>query len=172
MWHDPIQRTVPPLNKGLDAGDGDSNQYQSPIEHDPDGSKPLAEDFSVSPTGRRSNSAYDVTHAWLTILMDSQRMPEFFEVLNEVNFMTVLSMKVTDVDEYEAFQQGYIFGEDDVVEVELLIESVWLRTWTEPFMPNIIKSLLGVLQPDDEGFEDPRTYLTGTPGSRRGGTIR
>ena len=120
-----------------------------------DGDTPLDEDFSVSHTGRRSNAIYDVRHVSVTLRIDSQRLTEFFEALSKVNFMTVLRVNMTDVDEYEALAEGFVYGNADVVELEVLIETIWLRDWTSQYMPNRIKSQLGILREGDEGYVNP-----------------
>ncbi len=108
--------------------------------------KKLPDDFTLAPTGRRSNDIYDVRHVWLSIMIDSTRMPEFFDNLAQVNFMTVLKMKITDVDEYKEAEAGYIYGACDVVRVDMLIETLWLRDWTARLMPAEVKSLLSVAE--------------------------
>ncbi len=103
----------------------------------------LLEDFSGAPTGRRSNALYDVRHLWLTIHIDSRRTALFFENLAKVNFMSVLHVDMKDLDEYELLREGYVYGADDVVEMKLLVESLWLRDWTAKYMPDEIKQNLG-----------------------------
>jgi hypothetical protein len=104
----------------------------------------LTPDFGTAPTGRRSNDIYDVRHVWVTFVIDSQRMPEFFDNLTRVNFMTVLQMEVSEVDEYQYLQNGYVLGSGDAVQVRALIETVWLRAWTRQLMPREIRTLLGI----------------------------
>lgn len=112
-------------------------------------------DFAISHTGRNSNQIYDVRHVQVTLVMDSQQLPRLFETLSEVNFMTVLKMTITDVDEYEALREGFVYGENDAVEVEILIETIWLRQWVTQWMPNLLKSELGILKEGDEGYVNP-----------------
>lgn len=107
----------------------------------------LSDDFSVSPTGRRSNNLYDVRHVWLTIVIDSQRMPEFFDNLSQTNFMSVLKVQMSDVDEYKALEEGYVYGAGDAVQVTMLIETIWLRDWTSRLMPEQVRTALGVEAP-------------------------
>jgi hypothetical protein len=108
--------------------------------------KKLADDFTLSPTGRRSNDIYDVRHVWLSVVIDSQRMPEFFDNLAQVNFMTVLKMKISDEDEYKAAEQGYVYGACDAVRVDMLIETLWLRDWTTKWMPGDVRTMLDVTE--------------------------
>ncbi|MBI1336190.1 MAG: hypothetical protein GC164_04415 [Phycisphaera sp.] len=109
----------------------------------------LKDDFSRSPTGRRSNTLYDVKHAWVVMDMDSQKLPAFFENLNRVNFQTCLKMRIDAIDEYEALQNGYLYAGGDVVRVSILIESIWLRDWTTPLMPKQTRIRLGIDKPEE-----------------------
>jgi hypothetical protein len=104
----------------------------------------LPDDFSISPTGRSSNAIYDVWHVWVELVVDSQRMPSLFNAIAQVNFMTVLSLEVSNVDEYDALQQGYVYGDSDAVHVRMLVETIWLRDWTARLMPRAVKQLLGI----------------------------
>jgi hypothetical protein len=102
----------------------------------------LPDDFTLAPTGRRSNVAYDVRHVWVTVIVDSQQLPTFFDNLAQVNFMTVLKLEITDEDEYKAAQQGYIYGSCDAVKIQMLVETIWLRDWTTKWMPQAVLSSL------------------------------
>ena len=108
------------------------------------GQKEVPDDFSVSHTGRRSNHLYDVRHARLTVDVESRRLPELINALSRTNFMAVLMVTITDVDEHEMLRQGYLYGRTDVVQAELLIETIWMRSWTTELMPQEIRYQLGV----------------------------
>lgn len=110
----------------------------------------LLDDFSKAPTGRRSNTLYDVRHVWLTVDVDYQRLPELFDSLARVNFMTVLKMKLEDVDEYEMWREGFVYGTSDVQRVTMLIETLWLRDWTLELMPDRVKERLGIAKPEQQ----------------------
>lgn len=117
------------------------------------------DNFFVTPTGRISNLLYDVRHARLQAVVDFQELPKLLEAINSTNFMTVLSIELTDVDEYQAMAQGYLYGPGDMVEVDMVIESLWLRTWTLEHMPDPVKISLGLIRvegqaTDTEAFEE------------------
>ena len=108
----------------------------------------IANDFVDTPTGRISNAIYDVKHAYVSIIVDVQRLPEFFDNLAQVNFMTVVKMEVSDVDEYKDAKENYIYGAGaDCVRVDLVVESIWLRKWTKIMMPQKVRDALGVPKP-------------------------
>ena len=144
-----------------------------------DGSRdqPVADNYVYSPTGRGSNHLYDTRHVRLHVHADYQRLPEFFNVLSQVNLMTVLNMKITQLDEYELLSEQYMYGQGDVVDVELIIETLWLRDWTKDLMPEPVKQYVG-LEPPAEGattpgysdpYSDPYADPYGGPGGYGGG---
>ena len=112
------------------------------------------DDFSVSPTGRSSNAAYDVRHVKLSFVVDSEKLPVLFTNLHGINLMTVLKMDIATVDEYSALREGYFYGAGDAVRVDLLIETIWLRDWTAKLMPTAVRNRLGVQNPaeNDSGM--------------------
>jgi hypothetical protein len=116
------------------------------------------EHFGITPTGRVSNSVFDVRHTLLTIDIEAARLPAFMEALQQTNFMTVIKAKVTNLDEYELLREGYVYGYEDVVRAELVIESLWFRNWTEELMPKIVKEKLLIILPEADQFgtgQDP-----------------
>jgi hypothetical protein len=139
----------------------------------------LPDNFTLSPTGRLSNPIYDVRHAVLSVIVDSQKIPALLNAIAKVNFMTVIGMRVVDVDEYAALRQGFYYGPCDAVQLDLSIESIWLRSWTaghlspelaaernerfyEGIMPDEVRYFLG-LPPRNADFA-PRT--AGSTGSQ------
>lgn len=109
--------------------------------------KPLKDDFKTAATGRVSNTLYDVRHARLIAIVDYRQIPILMKELSQVNFMTVLNVRITDVDEYLALRNGYYYGDADAVELEILIETIWLRDWTKELMPEVIRKML-VIEPE------------------------
>lgn len=105
------------------------------------------EHFGITPTGRVSNSIFDVRHTQLVIDIEATALPAFLEQLRKTNFMTVVKVEVTDLDEYELLQEGFVYGHGDVVRAKLIIESLWFRNWTEDLMPKIVKEKLLIIQP-------------------------
>ena len=106
--------------------------------------QPVIDSFYFGPTGRFSNSIFDVRHVRLTLHASWESLPMFFEQLRQTNFMTVIDMQCTDVDEYDALASGYVYGQDDVVELQLVIETLWFRSWTTELMPQMVRDALAV----------------------------
>lgn len=110
----------------------------------------LPVNFHAGPTGRVSNALYDVRHARLVAVVDDAQLPRLFRALGEVNFMTVLRSNITDVDEYEALREGFVYGSGNAVEVDMILETIWLRSWTEPMMPERVRQYVGIDAPPVE----------------------
>jgi hypothetical protein len=116
----------------------------------------LADNFYVAPTGRVSNALYDVRHVRLVAHVDYARLPVFFNNLSRTNFMSVLKVEIIrDIDEYQKLQSGFLYGSDSVVEVDMIIETIWLRQWTAAMMPKLTRQYVGI---------DPATDLEARPG--------
>ena len=67
--------------------------------------------------------------------------------------MTVIKAEITDLDEYELLQEGYVYGHNDVVRANLVIESLWFRNWTQDLMPTIVKEKLLIIKPEVSELE-------------------
>lgn len=141
------------------SGSQSSNRWDSSSEDDSSASRPSRadeEDFSIAHTGRQSNDLYDVRHAWVSLVIDSQHLSEFFNHLQAINFITVLKVELRDVDEYESLAMGYFYGQGDAVEADILLETIWLRNWTADLMPKEVRQLVGIDAPldHDEEYEE------------------
>lgn len=134
---------------------------------------PLSDNFVFGPTGRSSNHLYDVRHARLVLHADYRRLPEFFNALGQVNFMTVINARITGLDEYQLLHDLYMYGEGDIVEVELIVETLWLREWTAALMPDAVKMYVGLLPPPEDptggGFDNGYNGGGGGYGAPGGG---
>lgn len=107
-------------------------------------------------TGRQPgqpNSPYDIRTVELVAVVSSKDLPRFIDALGKVNFMTVLDLDLQAVDIWEELKQGYYYGDDHVVRVAMTIESVWLRSWLAPLMPDPVKQTLGI--PVAQNTQDP-----------------
>lgn len=144
----PIKRLnsikVVPGYVGINTGGGIVGGGGRGQEQIASGETKLPDDFSYAPTGRMSNTLYDVKHVWVDMDVDIQQLPVFMDELVQTNFMSVLKMEMSNVDEYAMLSQGYFYGTGDVVNVRILIETIWLRDWLVPMMPPAIKQMLGV----------------------------
>lgn len=138
--------------RGVDGADGEAGGGSAvgasdegelgAVNIDASAEAPL--DFSRSFTGRKSNPVYDVRNVELVLIVATEQLPVLFDALAKRNFMTVLDLELRPADAFEAARLGYIYGTAPVSEATLLIETVWLREWTAPFMPADARAALGI----------------------------
>ncbi len=98
----------------------------------------LPRNFAASPTGRVCNRLYDVRMANLSVIIDARRIPLLLDAISRINFMTPIVMSVDDVNEYQHFAEGYFYGQNvDVVQLNLQVETLWMRRWTVGHTPKV-----------------------------------
>ena len=109
----------------------------------------LSDNFHYGPTGRGSNQIFDVRHARLHVHADYQRLPELFNAISQTNLMTVLDVQVNALDVYgpEVMGAYYVYGAGDIVDVSLIVETIWLRDWTKQLMPETVQQYVGLIDP-------------------------
>lgn len=145
---EPQSEAFDPLAMGGGGGGAMGGEETAPTA-EVAGMAPL--DKRVSFTGRSMgswNPVYDVRRIELDAVVSSARLNEFLAAIARTNFMTVTSMSIDPVDQWEDLRQGYYYGKEHVVLVHLEIESVWLRQWTQPLMPKSLKTRLGIPEPE------------------------
>ncbi len=147
---------MPGMGGGYDGMSGAGGAAAEPVAADGSPDQKLPVDFHTGPSGRISNTIYDVRHARVVLVADYEQLPALFDAISSVNFMTVLDCQIQDVDEYQALLEGYVYGQGDAVKVDLLLESIWMREWTTPLMPSEIKKRLGIADPN-ASFSDDMT---------------
>ena len=106
--------------------------------------QPIPPNYTISPTGRYSNALYDVIQFKLSLVVDAARIPQVLAALSRNRFITVYNTNVTAVDAGEHQAAGYIYGPQAVVQLDLDCEALFLREWTKPFMPRVVRAFLGV----------------------------
>lgn len=161
----PIKRVMSiqgrPLKLDRVASQG---EYADPIDMGPDPAVQKFEPrFYASPSGREANwlnQLYDIRRVKMSLVVDSARIPAIIDAAGEYNIISVVDLDIQPVDVWQHLEQGYYYGQDHVVQLDIELELIYLRAWTAPLMPNIIRQELG-LQPHpepevDQGFgEDP-----------------
>ena len=109
---------------------------------DPDGE--LKPNTLVSPTGRVSNGLYDVFHFTVVADVEAAHVGDFLRALGYQRFITPFSADIRSVDNAVELGKGYMYGETPMLNVTVPCEILYLRKWNEPFMPQSIKTLLGI----------------------------
>ena len=131
---------------GGDAGDAGADMGAAPPG---DPAADIPKDFKRSFSGRPSASAiYDVREAEVVVLADSNRLAAVIHAINATNFMTVTDLDVVAVNPVPDLQAGFAYGNDYIVQARMRIETVWLRSWMKPWMPEKVRQFLGI--PPDE----------------------
>ena len=105
-----------------------------------DGSGSLADSF----TGRVSGELFDVLQVRLSIIVDSQRVPIILDGFAKYNFFTVIDLELQPADTFLALDEGYDYGNESVSQMTVVFEVAWLRSWTTEFMPDEVKTVLGI----------------------------
>lgn len=98
---------------------------------------------AVTHTGRTTDAAYDVRTVQLQVIASSQDLPRLFDALGRVNYMTVVGVRLEPVDVWAELDQGYFYGDEHVVRAVIDIETIWLRSWTLPLMPERVRLAVG-----------------------------
>lgn len=121
-------------------------------------SQPIAEDYSRSFTGRvGGNPLYDVRYATVDAIIDLSRLPEIENAISAVNFMTLIDLDYVEVNPDSDLRRGYFYGNQSLVRAQMRIETVWLRSWIEEYLPPRVREVMGLpVETDtpDDGTED------------------
>ncbi len=130
-----------------DASAGDGSALGSALGSgarpiDPNAMVSMA-DYQLSTRGWASNQLYDVYRTRVTLIVETAKIPAVVNALAKQNFIAITDAKIARVDLFEAIRDGYYYGENPVSKVTLTLESVWLRQWTGPLMPDEVRATFG-----------------------------
>jgi hypothetical protein len=99
---------------------------------------------NVSLSGRTSNKLYDVLRFKVDLTIDAAKLPQILHAMEVGQFFTVLGVQVNGVqDPALAAQQGYRFGDKPTLLVELDCEMLYMKGWSDPYVPQTVKSAYG-----------------------------
>ena len=98
---------------------------------------------TVTHTGRSGDSSYDIRRVELTVIASSQNLPKLFDALGRINYMTVTGVNLQPVDVWAHLDEGFFYGEEHVVRAVISLETIWLRSWTLPLMPDRVRQAVG-----------------------------
>ncbi|MGJ8637284.1 MAG: hypothetical protein ACSHX5_10600 [Phycisphaerales bacterium] len=103
-------------------------------------------------TNRNANvpgALFDTRLVTMTVIASSEDLPVFFDALGKTNYMTVVDVDIEQVNVWDKLNEGYFYGSDHVVRANIVIESVWLRSWTADLMPKSVRTSLGIASDED-----------------------
>ncbi|MEE2906245.1 MAG: hypothetical protein VX527_00285 [Planctomycetota bacterium] len=115
---------------------------------------PGSTNFDVSLTGRISNALYDVVLVDVTLIVDKDHLADTLQSLVASRFLTIRDLTIERAQVYEALAMGFLYGESPVIKLDLTIETIWLRSWTQEYMPNTVRAALGIQPAKIESSED------------------
>jgi len=108
----------------------------------PDPKIEAVRDFTVSYTGRVSDTLYDVRIVRLSLVVDTARIPEVLDAIARQNLMTVTDLRMSPTDVHGDLANGFVYGSSITSDLQLTIETIWLREWTAGLMPREVKDVL------------------------------
>ncbi len=118
--------------------------------------------YALSFRGWASNQMYDVYRTKVTLVVETAKIPLATDAFARQNFMVITDARISPIDPFEAIRAGYFYGEKPVSMVALTLESVWLRQWTGPLMPDVVRARFGTtgqvqstLAPSEDASIDP-----------------
>jgi hypothetical protein len=83
------------------------------------------------------------------LIVDTEQIPTVLDGFASHNFLTVIDLELRPEDKFLAMGVGFDYGSASVSELTIVLESAWLRSWTTEFMPDSIKSALGIKTEDE-----------------------
>lgn len=112
------------------------------------GAPPLLPPPTITNRPDPANQDYDIRYVTLRVVVSSERLPVLFDALARTNYMSVIDLDTRAIDSWADLRAGYYYGTEHVVEATIRIETVWLRSWTGPWMPMTVRTALNVVVPD------------------------
>jgi hypothetical protein len=76
--------------------------------------------------------------------IEADKIPLFLKTLATNRFITVTRLEMNPVDSQAKQMAGYVYGPQPVVTLDLDLEAIFMREWTIPLMPPVIRKALGI----------------------------
>ncbi|HVT82578.1 MAG TPA: hypothetical protein VHM90_18195 [Phycisphaerae bacterium] len=112
-------------------------------------STPNAINYELGMTGHSAGDDYDVVHVSILMDIDPAALNAFESALYSQNMGYVVEgEQFKTVDPTERASYGYLYGDGQVVEAEIQVEAILLRSWTAPLMPQAVRDALGAKAPE------------------------
>ena len=119
--------------------------------------------YGVSPRGWASNQLYDVYRTQVELVVETAQIPLLANAFSKQNFIAITDLRISQVDSFNALGMGYFYGESPVSKVVMVLESVWLRQWTGPLMPDEVRAEFGTTGQVQSALSNQESGST-TPG--------
>ena len=103
----------------------------------------ITPDFSRNPLGHVSNEVYDVIPFKISLICEAQTLPQTLTDLTSNRYMMYRRVETLSVDSAVALQQGFLYGNKPVVQVNIDGQYLLLRKFIAPLMPqDVIRSIV------------------------------
>jgi hypothetical protein len=101
---------------------------------------PNTTNYELGMTGRFAGKTYDVVYMSVVMDIDPAYLVKFIDNLYKQNMgYTITNLQQRAIDPLDRASNGYLY-DSQTVEVEMLIECVFFRSWTTPLIPDEIKN--------------------------------
>src|SRR5439155_24969094 len=98
----------------------------------------------VSVTARACNPMYDVYHFTVVADVETDKVDDWLRALGKNRLITPLNVELHSLDAAQVEARKYMYGDRPFTTVIVNCEELFLRKWTEPLMPPLIKTQLGI----------------------------
>lgn len=109
-----------------------------------DPTAPLVYEYERSVTGRVSNPLFDVAYFRAVVHVDFTRLDQFLQQIGDDRLVYIRNLQITSLDPASLQLDGFIYGDVPVVEVTLDMEMLFMRSWTTPSIPDVVRVTLGI----------------------------
>jgi len=115
-------------------------------------------DFEASITGRagwpfKANPLYDARYVAVTAIVDGEGLERFIDAIEAENFMTVIDLDLSEVQQVEGLARGYDYGAGSLLRAEMMIETLWLRDWIGELAPDGVRERMGLPAREQDGAQ-------------------
>jgi hypothetical protein len=101
--------------------------------------------YEVGMSGRSGGKTYDIVNMNILVDIEPEKLAAFIDELYKQNMgYTVSGIQIKTVDPLDRVSNGYLYGENQVVEAEIQVECLLFRSWTRPIMPDGESNILGI----------------------------
>ncbi len=113
------------------------------IEPSFNASLPISRDYSTGPFGHpRPNDLYETNTIDIEIIVDARKVPQIISSLTAGRYLFVNQVSLSSVDTGIAFRDGYLYGPDQVVRLNLRVDILIIRSALGPWLPDAVKAYL------------------------------
>ncbi len=123
-------------------------------------SNEIPRNYAISVSGRTAwpaatqNQLYDIRYVDLSLIVDSSRIPHVLAAFPRTGLLTVVDLPlIEDYDPRPDLARGYYYSADPLVRMRLRIETIWMRKWMAPMVPDTIRAMMGI--PNDWAKPEP-----------------